>query len=733
MNGDSMRLTAALESRYTIEREIGAGGMATVFLAHDVRHDRKVALKVLKPELAAVMGADRFLSEIRTTANLQHPHILPLFDSGEADGFLYFVMPYVEGESLRERLDREGELPVSEAVRIAAAVASALDYAHRQGVIHRDIKPANILLHDGEPLVADFGIALAVSVAGGGRLTETGLSLGTPYYMSPEQATAERDPDARSDIYSLGCVLYEMLTGEPPFTGGSAQAVLGKILTTEPVRPTEHRRAIPAHIDAVILTALEKRPADRFGTAADMAAALGDASFHRRGARGVRPAPLASPRVTAALAGALAIATALAAWGWLRPVANQARAVRYTIDVPSGHLMQGGEGSRLAIADDGSAVAWVANDGYLWVRGLDTFESRRLDGTGGAENPFFSPGGQWVGFSRDGGLSRIAIDGGPVIGIPGVTGTAFDAGVHWHPSGVIIYTPFAGADGVWSVPAEGGTATRIVARGPDENHTIWPQLLDDGRFVLYTATAPSGTFRDVRTMLVDVNTGERTVVAEGGTYARYVPTGHVIFTDAAGTVFARPVDLKSRSASGPAFPVQSGVRVSWWGGGAASLQISANGAAAFVEGSTDALFRMTWIDRQGRVAGYVGEPLTSGEPRISPDGTQVVTWISDPDNADLWLIELATGIRTRLTNAPHWEWMGAWSPDGRRIAHQGQNGEPQAVFVRDAAPGGPSTPVVDSPTEVWVESCPPGRAVAADPGRRPAVCAGPSWKLVSTA
>ena len=224
------RLNAALEGRYRIERELGEGGMATVFLADDLRHERKVALKVLKPELAAVVGADRFLAEIKTTANLQHPHILALFDSGEADGFLFYVMPFVEGESLRERLDREKQLPVDEVVRIATDLAEALDYAHRQSVIHRDVKPANILLHEGRPLIADFGIALAVSAAGGGRLTETGLSLGTPHYMSPEQATGERELGPTSDVYSLGCVLYEMLVGEPPYTGATAQVVLASIL-----------------------------------------------------------------------------------------------------------------------------------------------------------------------------------------------------------------------------------------------------------------------------------------------------------------------------------------------------------------------------------------------------------------------------------------------------------------------------------------------------------------------
>ncbi|HSG08189.1 MAG TPA: serine/threonine-protein kinase, partial [Longimicrobiales bacterium] len=225
-DGHTGRLESALAGRYKIERKLGEGGMASVYLAQDVKHERKVAVKILRPELAAVIGAERFLTEIKTTANLQHPHILPLFDSGEADSFLYYVMPYMEGETLRDRLDREQQLGVDEAVRIARDVADALDYAHRKDVIHRDIKPANILLHEGRPVVADFGIALAISAAGGGRMTETGLSLGTPHYMSPEQASADRDLSARSDVYSLGCVLYEMLAGAPPHTGPSAQSIL---------------------------------------------------------------------------------------------------------------------------------------------------------------------------------------------------------------------------------------------------------------------------------------------------------------------------------------------------------------------------------------------------------------------------------------------------------------------------------------------------------------------------
>jgi len=268
------RITSALSDRYTIEREIGRGGMATVYLAHDVKHDRKVAIKVLRPELAAVLGAERFVQEIKTTANLQHPHILPLFDSGEANGFLYYVMPFIDGETLRGKLNRETQLGIEEAVKIAAEVADALDYAHRHNVIHRDIKPENILLHDGRPMVADFGIALAVQDAGGERITETGLSLGTPEYMSPEQATGAPSIDARSDVYSLGCVLYEMLVGEPPFMGKAAASLIAKHVGEPAPSARRLRPTIPESIDNSLQRAMAKAPADRFQTARELTSAL---------------------------------------------------------------------------------------------------------------------------------------------------------------------------------------------------------------------------------------------------------------------------------------------------------------------------------------------------------------------------------------------------------------------------------------------------------------------------
>ncbi len=275
MSNAMNRLSEGLADRYTIERELGQGGMATVYLAHDLKHDRDVAIKVLHPDLGAALGGERFLSEIRTTARLQHPHILPLLDSGNADGLLYYVMPLVTGETLRDRLTRETQLPVDDAILIAREVADALHYAHGLGVIHRDVKPENILLQGGHALVADFGIALAVQTAGGQRMTQTGLSLGTPQYMSPEQAMGERSVDARSDIYALGAVTYEMLTGDPPFTGSSVQAIVAKVMTDKPAPIRTTRDTVSPAVEHTVLKALAKLPADRFASAAAFAAALG--------------------------------------------------------------------------------------------------------------------------------------------------------------------------------------------------------------------------------------------------------------------------------------------------------------------------------------------------------------------------------------------------------------------------------------------------------------------------
>src|SRR3990172_7146577 len=265
------RLATGLAGRYAVERELGQGGMAMVFLAQDLRHDRKVALKVLRPEISVEIGADRFLREIKMAAGLTHPHILPVYDSGQAEGLLYYVMPNMEGRSLRERLERERQAPLDGGRPVTRDVASALDYAHRQRVVHRDVKPENILFQEGNAMVADFGIGKALS--GDGNITQTGLAVGTPAYMSPEQASGESEVDGRSDVYSLGCVLYEMLTGELPFTGPTPQAILTKRFIS-PVPHVKAMRDVPEGIDEAVTKSLARAAVDRYATAAQFAEAL---------------------------------------------------------------------------------------------------------------------------------------------------------------------------------------------------------------------------------------------------------------------------------------------------------------------------------------------------------------------------------------------------------------------------------------------------------------------------
>jgi eukaryotic-like serine/threonine-protein kinase len=284
------RLEAGLTGRYTLERELGQGGMALVYLARDLRHDRKVALKVLRPEISVEIGAERFLREIKMAAGLTHPHILPVYDSGQADGLLFYVMPNMEGRALRERLETERQLPLDDALRITREVASALDYAHRNRVIHRDIKPENILFHEGNAMVADFGIGKALTGSAG--VTQTGLAVGTPAYMSPEQSMGEHEIDGRSDIYSLGCVLYEMLTGEVPFTGPTAQAIMTKRFVS-PVPHVKAMRDVPQGLDEIVTKALARAPVDRFPTAALFAEALRPAGTGRTPPDAARAAPTA--------------------------------------------------------------------------------------------------------------------------------------------------------------------------------------------------------------------------------------------------------------------------------------------------------------------------------------------------------------------------------------------------------------------------------------------------------
>ena len=457
------RLSTALADRYRIERELGAGGMATVYLAHDLKHERDVAIKVLHPDLGAALGGDRFLTEIRTTARLQHPHILPLLDSGEADGLLYYVMPLVRGETLRARLERERQLPIPDALRVAREVADALQHAHAQGIIHRDIKPENILLQDGHALVADFGIALAVQSAGGQRMTQTGLSLGTPQYMSPEQAMGERVIDARSDVYALGAITYEMLVGEAPFTGPTVQAIVARVLTEEPRRLSAQRKAVPDGAEYAVMRALEKLPADRFESAKAFADALMNPSSPELTTSRVRTSVLANTRrwnsMTTTLAVATLVAGSVAAWALLR-TRDEQRDVGLPPTAPMGLE---GTTRKFAVAHDGSFIVYEAKVGkasQLWWQSLRGAGVRAIAGSEGATGtPRLSPDDQRVAFTADGELRIVSLAGGAVATIAKVQDPT---GGGWLPSGQIFFADDDGRTLRWVDPENGAARNDTV-------------------------------------------------------------------------------------------------------------------------------------------------------------------------------------------------------------------------------------------------------------------------------
>ncbi len=483
MSDTSERLRVALADRYTVTRELGAGGMATVYLAHDLKHDRDVAIKVLHPDLGGALGSERFLSEIRTTARLQHPHILPLLDSGDAYGLLYYVMPLVTGETLRARLERERQLPIADALRIAREVASALDYAHRQGVIHRDIKPENILLHDGSALVADFGIALAVQTAGGARMTQTGLSLGTPQYMSPEQAMGERIIDARSDVYALGAVLYEMLAGDAPFIGSSVQAIVAKVLSEKPTPIHTLRDTVPLGVEQAVGTALAKLPADRFASAAEFATALSNTSAATFSAT-VAPMP-ARPRWRDARTwvadGAGAVALALTGVLLTRPAASESSVSRQQVHLwnhtlePSLSPGSRAVATQAAIAPDGSSIVFVDSTpgGYILMRKLrDARDATVMAGTDGALSPAFSPDGRWIAYvTSDGKLKKTPVAGGGSITVAADV-EYFYGSLTWIDDQTLVYLSTKLT--LNRVPVDGGVATPLKGwNAPNSTASLW--------------------------------------------------------------------------------------------------------------------------------------------------------------------------------------------------------------------------------------------------------------------
>ena len=667
------RLASALADRYVIERELGAGGMATVYLAQDVRHDRKVAVKVLRPELSAILGGERFLAEIKTTANLQHPHILSLFDSGEADGLVYYVMPYVEGESLRDRLTREKQLPIEDAVRIATEVADALAYAHEHGVVHRDIKPENILLHGGHAMVADFGIALAASRSDGGtRMTETGMSLGTPHYMAPEQAMGEREITPKADVYALGCVLYEMLAGEPPFTGPTAQAIIARVMTEEPRSLTLQRKTVPSHVEAAVRTALEKLPADRYAGAAQFAEALEG----RAVVSDTRAATVAAPtgrgrrwRGRFLWPAGVALAVALAVWGWT--LARRAPPVswQYVSFGDSVAVNQIGGGPALTIAPDGNTIVVRDNvqNGRLWLKRRGELAATPIPGTERANNPVFSPDGEWVAFVADGHLKKVRISGGATMTLADSAAGGY-GGAAWLDERSLVYVS-PNLNELRRVSAAGGAPVTVL-RDSSGGGVGFPVALPGGRGVLFQNCSSGCVTMGVH--VLDLKSGAQKLLIADVAQAWLLPDGRLFYVRRDGVGLVAKFDLGRLEIVGAAAPVLEGVAVI---GGVAQLAWSRDGTLLYQVGQSQSDVEVVRVTRAG-----LATPIDTAwrgafnSIALAPDGRRIAVGAGSTNGGlNIWVKQLDHGPFTRLTFGGG-DRRPAWSADGRMLA-----------FIRDSS------------------------------------------------
>lgn len=722
MSSDLERLNAALRGRYHLERQLGRGGTATVYLAQDLKHQRHVAVKVLYPQIAATMGTDRFLREVHIAASLTHPHILGLHDSGEADGFLFYVMPYVEGESLRDRVARHGELPIGSAVEILRDVVDALAYAHRRNLVHRDIKPDNVLLAEGHGMVTDFGVAKAVSEAAGeGSLTTAGMALGTPSYMAPEQAAAERHIDHRVDIYAVGALAYELLTGQPPFTGMYAQSVLSAHITQTPEPVGKRRAQVPRRLERFVMTCLEKRPADRWQSADAMLKELEAIRAANLSPAAIRPAPVFERQGTklAVITGVVVSIAVLGFLGWasLRPDGTTVAfsSIRQVTRAPELELEP-------AISPDGREVAYTAGYGmdmHVFVRDLSGGRSFPLtaDRAGAQYAPRWTPDGRNLLFAestpdgrrttylipRLGGLTRdvgadgrvslhgnlVAFTAGQRILIRSLDGgeptlvvehPPFPHSVAWSPDGTrLAYAQgnyqFAdletlgnvGPSAIWTAAVTGGDSIEVVGGGSLNVSPVW---LPDGRHLLFISNRDGP--RDLYVVRLNRDGGPR------GAPVR-ITTGldpHSISLTADGSVAAYSrftfrrniwaVDLPSTGAVSirEARPVTVGNQI------VENHGVSRDGRLlAFdsnLEGNQDVYVVPVHGGEPRRLTEDPGDDF---HPDFSWDGSEIVFYSTRHGTRDLFLMAADGSNERRLTDSPLEEYHPSLSPDGRTIVY----------------------------------------------------------------
>jgi len=703
MPDSTERLSAALEGRYHILRRVGEGGMAVVYLAEDLRHRRRIALKILRPELAASLGTQRFLREIEIAARLTHPSILPLLDSGDADGTLFYVMPFVEGESLRERLVREGPLPVDEAVKVAQRVAAALGYAHGLGVVHRDIKPENILLSGGEPVVTDFGIAKAVSEAGQTALTETGFAVGTAPYMSPEQSGGERQLDGRSDLYSLGCVLYEMLGGAPPFTGPTLHAITARKLA-EPVPPLRTvRDTVPEALEQIVFRSLARLPADRFATGQQMAESL--EAFRIAMSTPSAPVPAAAipapdagrGRLRRTLVGAGLVVVAAAAGWFFGGLRGRAADLRLSVVTPPGTELYAWR-SPIVLSPDGRTLVFVAghdDSTRLYARALDAFDARVLPGTEGGDSPFFSPDGRWVGFfdRRGRALRKVALAGGSALPVVQDLSAQASTGV-WGPGDTIYFVNWPDQQ-IRKVAAAGGPVGQVTRGNPPGGWFRFPlAVLPDGRHLLVAVlgSAEMGGRVDA----VSLETGEHAPLLSGTTYARPMGDDRVLFLPYGHSELAAVrFDPRALATRGDPVTVLDSVAVGV-DGEMAYFDVARNGTFAYLPATRwrdpDAFPELEIVDADGAPV-PVTLPRGSG-PRFSPDGRRIVHMGPGRNGPDIFVFDLERGVDRAITSheGRGYEGWPAFSPDGRTVVYNADPEQRGFLVLRAVASDGSGSP-----------------------------------------